>query len=81
MLALTATRPTFFDARGVPAGGDWALERVGAVMAEGVEGFAVRGGCGRRAPALGSPCRRLGSREPARRPRRLRFADLAAPAS
>ena len=28
-LSFTQTRPTFFDPRGVPSGGDWALEREG----------------------------------------------------
>ena len=42
-LTFTATRPTYFDPRANPSGGDWALERSGALMAEGVEGMVVRG--------------------------------------
>lgn len=33
--------PTFMDARGVPSGGDWALERAGALLFEGTEGASV----------------------------------------
>ena len=37
------TRPTFLEARGTPSGGDWALERIGAIELEGSEDVAVRG--------------------------------------
>ena len=37
----TASRPTFMEARTNPSGGDWALEREGAVRLEGTEGVVV----------------------------------------
>ena len=40
---VTATRPTFMEPRGNPSGGDWALERSGALMMEGTEGTSVSG--------------------------------------
>jgi hypothetical protein len=42
-LTLVDNRPTFFDPRGAPSGGDWALERMGAVMVEGAELLTVEG--------------------------------------
>ena len=36
-VAFTATRPTYFEPRGNPSGGDWALERMGALFIEGAE--------------------------------------------
>eukprot|EP00041_Stephanoeca_diplocostata_P024838 m.639093 g.639093 ORF g.639093 m.639093 type:complete len:968 (-) comp22611_c1_seq2:259-3162(-) len=33
----TASRPTYMEPRGNPSGGDWALERMGAVLLEGTE--------------------------------------------
>lgn len=36
-LTMTGGRPTFMDPHGQPAGGDWALERLGAVLLEGTE--------------------------------------------
>ena len=42
-LTVTDNRPTFFDPRGNPSGGDWALERLGAVMVEGAELLTVAG--------------------------------------
>lgn len=42
-LTFTANRPTFMEPRGNPSGGDWSLERMGAVMLEGVEHTLVAG--------------------------------------
>ena len=33
--------PTYMEPHGVPSGGDWALERIGAVLVEGTTGFEV----------------------------------------
>ncbi len=35
--------PTYMEPHAVPSGGDWALERRGAVELEGTEGFSVTG--------------------------------------
>ncbi len=40
-LTFTANRPTFMEQRGNPSGGDWSLERMGAVMLEGVEDILI----------------------------------------
>jgi hypothetical protein len=40
-LTFTQNRPTFFEPRGNPSGGDWSMERLGAVLAEGVEGLRL----------------------------------------
>jgi hypothetical protein len=42
-LKISANRPTFFDPRANPSGGDWALERMGAVLVEGAEDLLIRG--------------------------------------
>ena len=42
-LTFTANRPTFMEPRTNPSGGDWALERMGAVFIEGTEGVLVTG--------------------------------------
>lgn len=42
-LTFTATRPTFMDARTNPSGGDWALERSGALYLEDCENVTIRG--------------------------------------
>jgi hypothetical protein len=42
-LRVTANRPTFMDPRGNPSGGDWALERIGAVLVEGAVDLLVSG--------------------------------------
>ena len=43
-LKLTGTRDTYLNApHGVPSGGDWALERRGALLAEGTENLLVDG--------------------------------------
>ena len=42
-LKVTANRPTFFDPRTNPSGGDWALERMGALLVEGSEDLMVQG--------------------------------------
>jgi len=36
-LSFTANRPTYMESRGNPSGGDWALERMAAVLLEGTE--------------------------------------------
>ena len=36
-------RPTFMEPRGVPSGGDWALERQGVLLFEGTEDILVQG--------------------------------------
>ena len=36
-LTFRASRPTFMDPRGNPSGGDWALERLGAIRMENAE--------------------------------------------
>eukprot|EP00054_Salpingoeca_dolichothecata_P029630 m.234239 g.234239 ORF g.234239 m.234239 type:complete len:949 (-) comp26517_c0_seq1:30-2876(-) len=41
-LTFTANRPTFLDPRGNPSGGDWALERMGAIFFEGTEHCLVQ---------------------------------------
>lgn len=41
-LVFTASRPTFFDPRANPSGGDWALERLGALLVEGANSLTVR---------------------------------------
>eukprot|EP01064_Diplonema_japonicum_P030955 TRINITY_DN539_c0_g1_i1.p1 TRINITY_DN539_c0_g1~~TRINITY_DN539_c0_g1_i1.p1 ORF type:complete len:807 (+),score=265.40 TRINITY_DN539_c0_g1_i1:43-2463(+) len=40
-LKMTATRYTYMEAHGVPSGGDWALDRMGAVFLEGTEQCTV----------------------------------------
>jgi len=40
-LTMTATRPTFMEPRGNPSGGDWALERSGALRLEGTVGVTI----------------------------------------
>jgi hypothetical protein len=40
-LTMRDTRHTFLDAHGMPTGGDWALQRVGAITAEGTEGLRL----------------------------------------
>eukprot|EP01063_Lacrimia_lanifica_P013035 TRINITY_DN196_c0_g1_i2.p1 TRINITY_DN196_c0_g1~~TRINITY_DN196_c0_g1_i2.p1 ORF type:complete len:793 (+),score=349.08 TRINITY_DN196_c0_g1_i2:64-2442(+) len=40
-LKLTGTRFSYMEPHGVPSGGDWALERRGAVFLEGTEGVHV----------------------------------------
>jgi hypothetical protein len=40
-IAFTGGAPTFMDARGVPSGGDWALERNGALLLEGTAGVSI----------------------------------------
>ena len=42
-LTLRDTRPSYLEPRGNPSGGDWALERLGALLLEGTEGFSVEG--------------------------------------
>ena len=43
-LTLTGTRDTYLNApHGIPSGGDWALERRGALLAEGTENLLVNG--------------------------------------
>ena len=37
----TSNRPTFMEPRTNPSGGDWALERQGAIFLEGTEGVAI----------------------------------------
>lgn len=34
---------TFLEPHGVPSGGDWALQRTGAVVVEGTEGVVLQG--------------------------------------
>jgi hypothetical protein len=40
-LAFTGGAPTFMDPRGVPSGGDWALERNGIILLEGTVGVSI----------------------------------------
>ena len=40
-ITVRASRPTFMDPRGNPSGGDWSLERLGAILLEGTEGVTV----------------------------------------
>ncbi len=40
-IAFTGGMPTFMDPRGVPSGGDWALERNGVIFLEGTEGVSI----------------------------------------
>lgn len=42
-LTITANRPTFMDPRGNPSGGDWALERTGALLLENTENISISG--------------------------------------
>ncbi len=42
-LGFKDTAPTFMEPHAVPSGGDWALERQGAVFLEGTEGLLVQG--------------------------------------
>ena len=42
-ITFTANRPTFMEPRSNPSGGDWSLERQGALRLEGTEGVLVRG--------------------------------------
>ncbi len=42
-LTFRASRPTFMDPRGNPSGGDWSLERSGALRLEGTEGVVLEG--------------------------------------
>ena len=41
-LKFTATRPTFMEPRSNPSGGDWALERMGALFLQGTENVTIR---------------------------------------
>ena len=41
-ITFTGGRPTFMDPRGQPAGGDWALERLGVLLFEGTEDCTVQ---------------------------------------
>jgi len=41
-LTITENRPTFMEPRGTPSGGDWALERQGAIRVEGSESTAIK---------------------------------------
>ena len=41
-VVLTGAAYTFMDPHGVPSGGDWALQRMGAVFAEGTANLTVR---------------------------------------
>eukprot|EP00931_Biecheleriopsis_adriatica_P028735 TRINITY_DN17128_c0_g1_i4.p1 TRINITY_DN17128_c0_g1~~TRINITY_DN17128_c0_g1_i4.p1 ORF type:complete len:907 (+),score=123.99 TRINITY_DN17128_c0_g1_i4:215-2722(+) len=41
-LTFTENRPTFMEPRGTPSGGDWALERQGAVRVEGSESTLIK---------------------------------------
>mmetsp|Transcript_15704 Transcript_15704/g.18909 ORF Transcript_15704/g.18909 Transcript_15704/m.18909 type:complete len:390 (+) Transcript_15704:2-1171(+) len=38
-----ATRPTYMEAHGVPSGGDWALQRLGAIYLDGTKGVEISG--------------------------------------
>ena len=40
-ITFTGGRPTMFDPHGQPSGGDWALERMGAILLEGTEDVIV----------------------------------------
>ena len=40
-LSLADARTTYLDPHGMPSGGDWALQRVGAITAEGTEGLVI----------------------------------------
>ena len=40
-LVVTMQRPTFLEPRGVPSGGDWALERMGALLLQGTEDVVI----------------------------------------
>jgi hypothetical protein len=42
-LTITANRPTFMDQRANPSGGDWALERTGALLFENTENASITG--------------------------------------
>ena len=42
-LGFKDSAPSFMSLHAVPSGGDWALERIAAVLAEGVEGLQVSG--------------------------------------
>ena len=42
-LKMSATRYTYMEPHGVPSGGDWALDRMGAVFLQGTEGCTVDG--------------------------------------
>jgi hypothetical protein len=42
-LTFAHTRPSYMEARGNPSGGDWALERRGAIFAEGSDGLTIEG--------------------------------------
>jgi hypothetical protein len=37
------TAPTFMEPHAIPSGGDWSLERMGALLFEGAEGLTVQG--------------------------------------
>jgi len=41
-LTLRDTRYTYLDTHGMPSGGDWALQRSGAITLEGTRGVAIR---------------------------------------
>ena len=42
-LTLRDTRPSYLDAHGVPSGGDWALQRRGAIFLEGTANVTIEG--------------------------------------
>ena len=41
-LSFRDSRATYLDPHGMPSGGDWALQRIGAITAEGAERLVVR---------------------------------------
>jgi len=40
-MTLRDTRTTYLDAHGMPSGGDWGLERTGAILLDGVKGVQI----------------------------------------
>ena len=42
-LGFRDTAPTYMEPHGVPSGGDWGLERLGAVYLEGTVGLSISG--------------------------------------
>ena len=58
-VTLRDTAYTYFDPHGLPSGGDWALQKQGAITVVGSEAVTIVMApcfCSAQSPPLGSPC-------------------------
>ena len=63
-LTFADTRYTYLDPHGMPTGGDWALQRSGAITAEGTVGLAITENGTHAQPRAARPTRDSGSLSP-----------------